>query len=140
MLRARGAPQLEASEIAKHEEGLAHGAGRAMHEHALTAPHPGRPMKQLIRGRPAQNQRGRLRDVDAGGNTGQIFCAECAISGVRSDHRQIGHAIADLKAVHVITELVDFPDDVIAHHERRPEEHRLRVDVTPNHHIGVLDA
>jgi hypothetical protein len=73
-----------------------------MHEHALTAPHPGRAMKQLICSRPAQNQRGRLCDVNAGGNAGQIFCAERAISGVRSDHRQIGHAIADLKAAHVM--------------------------------------
>jgi hypothetical protein len=80
-----------------------------MHEHALTVLHPGRAMKQLIRGRPAQNQRSRLGDVNAGGNAGQIFCAQRAISRIGSDNRQIGHAIADLKPAHVVADLIDFP-------------------------------
>jgi hypothetical protein len=36
-----------------------------MHEHALASLHPGRPVEELVRGRPAQDQRGRLRLVEA---------------------------------------------------------------------------
>ena len=85
-------------------------------------------------------ERRRLRRVDARGHAGQIFGAERAIGGVRADHRHIGHAVAELKAAHAIAELIDFPDDIIAHHERRPAEHRLRVEVAPDHDVGVLDA
>ena len=111
-----------------------------MHKHALAALHPGRAVKQLICGRPAQDERRRLRRVDAAGHAGQIFGAERAISGVRPDHRHIGHAITDLEAAHAVAKLIDFPDDIIAHHERRPAEHRLRVEVAPDHDVGVLDA
>src|SRR5262249_49738755 len=68
MLAACGAPYLKPRELAKHEQSLAHRAGCAVHQHALTAPHPGRAMKQLICSRPAQNQRGGLSDVNSGGN------------------------------------------------------------------------
>ena len=34
--------------------------------------------------------------------------------------RHIGHAVAKLIAAHAITHKVDFPNDIIAHHERRP--------------------
>jgi len=43
-----------------------------------------------------------------------------------------------VKAAHAVAELIDFPDDIIAHHEWRPSAHRLRVEVTPDHHVGVL--
>jgi hypothetical protein len=39
------------------------------------------------------------------------------------------HEHANLKAAHAIADLIDLPDDVVAHHERRPETHRLRVEV-----------
>src|SRR5262249_22513590 len=44
-----------------------------------------------------------------------------------------------LKAAHASAELIDFPDDVIAHCERRPAEHP-RVQVAPDRHVGVLQT
>ena len=55
MLAARGAPQLEAGEPAEDEQRLTDGAGGSLHEHALASLHPGRAVKELVRGRPAQN-------------------------------------------------------------------------------------
>ena len=65
---------------------------------------------------------------------------ERAIGGVRLEHGHIGHPVAKLKAAHAIAELIDFPDDIIAQHERRPAVHRLRVEVAPDHHVGVLQT
>jgi hypothetical protein len=45
-----------------------------------------------------------------------------------------------LKSAHAIAELIDFTDHVIAQHERRLAVQRLRVEVTPDHDIGVHDA
>src|SRR5262249_61920476 len=58
---ARGAPQLEAGQSAEHEQRLTDGASGSLHEHALSSLNSGRAMKELARGRPAQDQRGRLR-------------------------------------------------------------------------------
>jgi len=33
-----------------------------------------------------------------------------------------------------------FPDDIIAQHKRWPAAHRLRVEVGPDHHVGVLQT
>ena len=33
-----------------------------------------------------------------------------------------------------------FPDDIIAQHKRWPAAHRLRVEVAPDHHVGVLET
>ena len=57
---ARGAPQLKAGQPAEHEQRLADGAGGSVHEHALSSLHPGRAVKELVCGRPTQDQRGRL--------------------------------------------------------------------------------
>jgi len=48
--------------------------------------------------------------------------------------------VAKLEAAHVPAELIDFADHVIAHHERRPAAHRLRIEVAPDQHVGVLQA
>jgi hypothetical protein len=77
-------------------------------------------MEELARGRPAQDQRGRLRRVEARWHAGQAVGPKRAVGGVRPDHRQIGHAVANLNAAHAIAELIDFPDDIISQHERRP--------------------
>jgi hypothetical protein len=45
-----------------------------------------------------------------------------------------------LKAAHITADLIDFPDDVIAHHEWRPACGSLRVEVAPDQHIRVLHA
>src|SRR6266853_6200145 len=71
---------------------------------------------------------------------GESVSPERAIGGVRPDHRHIGHAVANLKAAHAIAELIDFPNDVIADHERRPAVHSLRIEVAPDQHVGVLHA
>ena len=39
-----------------------------------------------------------------------------------------------------IAELIYFPDDVIAEHERRPAAHRLWVEVPSDHHVRVGQA
>jgi len=109
-----------------------------MHEHALVSLHPGRPVEELVRGRPAQDQRGRLRRVEARRHAGQAVSPERAICGVRPDHRQIGHAVPNLKAAHAIAELIDFPDDIISQHERRPAGRSLRVEVATDQYVGVL--
>lgn len=84
-------------------------------------------MQKLVCGRPAQDQRGRFRRVETLRHAGHVVCPERTIVGVGSDHRHVGHAVANLKVAHAFAELIDFPDDVVAHHERRPEAHRLRV-------------
>ena len=137
---ARGAPQLEAGQPAEREQRLTHGAGGALHQHALSALHPGRARRVLVGGRPAQDQCGRLRCVDTRRHTGQAAGPECAIGGVRPEDRHIGYAVAHLKAAHALAELIDFPNDVIAQHQRRPAVHRLRVEVAPDHDVGVLQA
>jgi hypothetical protein len=32
--------------------------------------------------------------------------------------------------------MIDFSDDIIAQHKRRPAAHRLRVEVAPDHQVG----
>jgi hypothetical protein len=39
-----------------------------------------------------------------------------------------------------IAELIYFPDDVIAEHERRPAAHRLWVEVPSDHRVRVRQA
>jgi ABC transporter substrate binding protein len=107
---------------------------------ALSSLYPGRAVKELVCGRPAQDQRGRLRGVDARRHAGQVAGPERAIGGVRPEYRQIGHPVANLKAAYAPAELIDFPDDVIAQHERRTAGGSLRVEVAPDHHVGVLHA
>ena len=140
MLAARGAPQLEAGQPAEGEQRLTDGAGGPMHENALAPLRTGHPVEELVRGRPAQDQRGRLRRVEARRHAGQAVSPKRPIGGVRTDHRQIGHAVANLKAAHAIAELIDFPDHIISEHERRPAGRSLRVEVTPDQHVGVLHA
>ena len=67
MRAPRGAPQLQSGQPAEDEQRLADGSGGADHERALALLHPGRSMQELISGRPAQDQRGRLRRVDSAG-------------------------------------------------------------------------
>jgi hypothetical protein len=84
--------------IAEHEQRLADSAGGSLHEHALSGLHTGRTVKQQVCGRPAQNQRGRLRRVDTRRHADQAAGSERAIGSVRPDHRHIGHPVAELKA------------------------------------------
>jgi hypothetical protein len=138
MRTARGAPQLEAGHPAEHEQRLADGAGSSLHEHALASLHSRRAVQELVRGRPAQDQRGRLRRVDARWHAGQVVSPQRAIGSVRPDHCHVGHAVANLKAAHPIADLIDLADDVISHDERRPAAHCLRVEVAADHYIGVF--
>jgi hypothetical protein len=111
-----------------------------MHKHPLASPHPRRPVQELVRGGPAQDQSGRLRCVEAGWHAGKAVGPERAIGGVRPYHRHVGYAVAKLKVAHAIAELVDFPNHVIAQHQRRPPAHRLRVEVLPDQDVGVVQA
>ena len=65
-----GSPALDAGLLAEHDQRLADGAGGSLHEHALSGLDPGRAVKQLICGRPTQNQRGRLRRIGISRHTG----------------------------------------------------------------------
>jgi len=140
VLAARGTPQLEAGHPAEHKQRLTDGAGGSLHEHALSSLHARRAVKELVRSRPAQNQRGRLRRVEARRHAGQVAGPERAIGGVRPEYRHIGDPVAKLKAAHAIADLIDFPDDVIAEHERRAAGGSLRVKVAPDRHVRVFKA
>jgi len=106
---------------------LTDGARGSLYQDALARADAGSAVQELVRGRPAQDQRGRLRRVEARRHAGQAVSPQRTIGGVRPDHRHIGHAVANLKVAHALAELIDFPDHVVAHYERRPEAHRLRV-------------
>ena len=114
MRASRGAPQFEAGHPAEYEQRLAKGTGGALHERPLSSLHAGRPVKELVCGRPAQDQHGRLCRVDARRHAGQVAGAERAIGRVRANHRQIGHTLAKLKVAHALAELIDFSDDIVA--------------------------
>ena len=87
-----------------------------------------------------KNQRGRFRRIHTRRHADQMVGSQRAIGGVRPDDGHIGHPVTERKAAHGIAELVDFPDDVIAHCERGPEVHRLRVEMSPDRDVGVLEA
>jgi hypothetical protein len=140
MLAARRAPQFEAGQPAEDEQRLTDCAGGSMHEHMLASLHVSRAMQELICGHPAQDQRRGLGRVDVRRHTRQVVRAERSISCVRSDHRHVGDAVANLEVAHAIAELVDFPDDVITHHERRSVARSLRVEVAPYQYVRVLQA
>ena len=82
MRAARGAPQIEPGQPAEGEQRLTDGAGGSLHEHTLASLHPGRAVKELVCGRPAQDQRGRLRRVNARRHADQAVGPERAIGGV----------------------------------------------------------
>jgi hypothetical protein len=46
-----------------------------------------------------------LRRVDTRRHEGQVAGPECSIGSVRSKHRHIGHAVAEMKAAHAAAEL-----------------------------------
>jgi hypothetical protein len=62
------------------------------------------------------------------------------MGGVGPEYRHISHTVASVKAAHAIAELIDFPNDIIAHHERRPVGRSLRVEMAPEQYIGVLQT
>jgi hypothetical protein len=97
-------------------------------------------MQELVCGRPAQDQCGCLRRVNARRHAGQVLGLERAIGRVRADHSHIGNAIANLKPADAIAEPIDFSDKVITDYERRPAGGSLRVEVTPDQRVGVLQA
>ena len=66
--------------------------------------------------------------------------SERSIGGIRSDHRHVGDSVANLEVVHAISDLIDFPDDVASHHERRSVARRLWVEMAPHQHVGVMQA
>jgi hypothetical protein len=69
-----------------------------------------------------------------------MISPEYTVLSVGSDHRHISHAVANLKAADAIAELINFADDIIAEHQGRPTEHRLRVEVTPDYDVSVFHA
>jgi hypothetical protein len=140
MLSASGAPHFEARHSAENDQRLPNGACGSMHENALSSPHPGRAMQELVCGGPAQDQGGCLGRVNASRHAGQVLGLERAIDRVRADHSHIGNAIANLKSADAIAELIDFSDKVITHYEWWPAGRSLRVEVTPDQRVGVLQA
>jgi hypothetical protein len=49
-------------------------------------------------------------------------------------------AVANLTSAHPVVELIDFSDEVITHYEWWPAGRSLRVEVTPDQRVGVLQA
>jgi hypothetical protein len=136
----RGAPQLESGQSAELEQRLADGTVGSLQEHALVSLHPGRAVKEAgMRASSSRSVRPPT-EVDARRHPGQAVTPERAIGGVRPEYRHIGYPVAQPKAAHTIVELIDFPDDIIARHERRPAAYRLPVAVAPDQHIRVLQT
>src|SRR6266542_5575600 len=140
MLAARGAPQLEASEPPQDEQRLTDSPGGSMDEHALAWLHARRAVQELVRGHPTQDERRRFRLVDVWRHSREVVSTERSIGCVRPEHRHVGDAIADLEVAHTIADLIDFPDDVIPHHERRPVARSLWIQMAPDQDVGVLQA
>jgi hypothetical protein len=111
-----------------------------MHQHARSSLHLRSTVQQLVRGHPTQDQRGRLRRVKARRHRGQMACLKRAIGGIRSEHRHVGHAVAQLKSAHAIAELIDFPDDIVAHYKGWAAGGSLRVEMATDQCVGILNA
>src|SRR5436305_8407889 len=140
MLATRGAPKLEACLRAEHEQRLTDCAGGAVYEQALSPLHMARAVKKLVRGGPAQNHPRGLRRIDSRRHADNVGCPEGAIGGVRSQYRHVSHSIAELESAYAGTELIDFADDIVSEHERQVASHRLRVEVSADYDVGVLQA
>jgi hypothetical protein len=93
MRASRGAPHLQPDQAAEDEQRLTNGADGTMDEHALASLHLGCAVRELVRGRPAQDQRGRLGCIDACRHASYAVGAERAIGGVGADHSHVGHAV-----------------------------------------------
>jgi hypothetical protein len=76
----------------------------------------------------------------AGRHASQVGGPECPIRGIRPDHRHVGHAVANLEALDALADLIDLPDDVLPHHERRLESQRLGVEMASDQHLSVVQA
>src|SRR6516164_10564462 len=111
-----------------------------MHQYALSSLHLRSAVQELVRGHPAQDQRSGFRGVDARRYRGQVACPERAIGRIGSEHRHVGHTVAKLKSAHAIAELIDFPDDIVAHYERWASGRCLRVEMASDQCVGVLKA
>ena len=97
-------------------------------------------MQELVRGHPAQDQRRGLSCVNTRWDRGQVPRPKRAIGSIRPENGQICHSVAELKALHAISELIDFPDYIIAHYKRWPAGRGLRVEMTPDQRVGVFKA
>jgi hypothetical protein len=89
-----------------------------MDEHALASLNSGSAVQKLVCGRPAQDQRGRLRGVNTRRDATEVVGAKSTIGYIGSDDRHVSHTISNLKALHAIAELIDLPDDIISQHKR----------------------
>jgi len=97
-------------------------------------------VQELVRGHPAEDQRGGLRRVNANRHLGQVARLERAIGSVRPEHRHVSHTVAKPKPAHAIAELINFPDYIVAHYKRWPAGRGLRVEMTPDQRVGVFKA
>jgi len=117
---------------------LAESPGGALDKHTLSSLDLGCAVKQLIGGRPAQDQCGGLRCINGRWHTSEVAGTQRPVAGIRADHGHIGHTLAKLKSTHAIAKLIDFPDDIIAKNERRSQSRGLRIDVTADRHVCVF--
>ncbi len=85
----------------------------------MTGGNPRNPMQELIRGRPAQDQRRSLCRVDAWWHANHTVRAERSIPRVRTRHGQIGNAVTDRERRDVCPDLTDLAHDVVPEHQRR---------------------
>jgi hypothetical protein len=132
MRAARCTPELEAGHSAEDDQCLAHRACGSMHENALASLDPGRAMKELICGCPAQDQRGRLGGIDARRHADHVAGPQRAIGGIRPDHRHISDTVTNMKSADTVPELINFSNQIITHYEWWPAGSSLRIEVTPD--------
>lgn len=139
VLCSRGPPEFETGHLSERKQCLTDRASGTLDKNALTRTYLGRTVEQLVRCRPAQDQRGRFCRIDPSWDASHAIRSEGTIRYVRTENSHIRYSIADLKTAHSLPELIDFPYDAITQHERGPTMHP-RVKVSPDCHVSVFQA
>ncbi len=139
MARPGRAPDLAARQLPEHHQGLPHGARRADDEQPLARRHLGVAMQELVRGRPAQDERRGLGRIQRRIDRRDAIGLQDAELRVATRGRQVGDALADPQRLDTRAEADDLPDEVVAEHERRLV---LQVGIAPlaQHDVGELNA
>jgi hypothetical protein len=95
-------------------------------------------VQELVGGGPTQNQCSRLGRVETRRHADESSCRERAPRRIRSDDRQVGNAVAKTEVANTVAQLVYFADEVVSQHQRRPEEHGLRIAMATDQRIREL--
>jgi hypothetical protein len=116
---ARRGPYLEPRELSERNECLPDRARCPEHEDALAGLHLGLPVKELVGGRPGEDQRGCLRRIDPDRYAYQVVCIEVAVPSVRARNGERSDTVADAKTNGCRAHAIDIPHHVVTEHEGR---------------------